>query len=156
VNVFDIHLPPLRERRDDIALLATSFLRDLGHITRRRPAELMPDAIEALLHHNWPGNVRELRNALERATIVCENGLIRAHDLSLQPATAPTADSTELGVVERRVIERVMREVNGNKSRAARQLGISRTQLYLRLHKHGLESAPYQATSGEVHRQPAL
>ena len=78
-----------------------------------------------------------------RATIVCEDGLIRAQDLCLAapPRVSAIVDSTELNVVERQAIERVMRNVSGNKARAARQLGISRTQLYIRLRKHGLEGA---------------
>jgi transcriptional regulator of acetoin/glycerol metabolism len=84
-----------------------------------------------------------LYNALERATIVCEDGLIGAQDLSLAPPpmVSVVVDDTELNVVERRTIERAMRDVSGNKARAARQLGISRTQLYMRLRKHGLEGA---------------
>ena len=87
----------------------------------------------------WPGNVRELRNVLERATIVCENGVIHSGDLSLWPAPLATVDTTDLDVLECRAIERVMREVEGNKAKASRQLGISRTQLYMRLRKYGLE-----------------
>ena len=98
---------------------------------------------EALFRHEWPGNVREWHNALERATIVCEGGLIRVQDLSLAPPPMVPAvvGNTELNVVERQAIERAMRSVSGNKAKAARQLGISRTQLYTRLRKHGLKGA---------------
>jgi transcriptional regulator of acetoin/glycerol metabolism len=96
------------------------------------------DAMNALLRYDWPGNVRELRNVLERATIICEDNAIRVQDLSLWPLPVPIADATDLEVIERHAIERVMREVNGNKAKASRQLGISRTQLYMRLRKHGL------------------
>jgi transcriptional regulator of acetoin/glycerol metabolism len=82
--------------------------------------------------------VRELRNVLERATIVCEGGSIRVEDLTLSPAPRRLVDSTDLEVLERRAIERVMQEVDGNKVKASRQLGISRTQLYIRLRKYGL------------------
>jgi transcriptional regulator with PAS, ATPase and Fis domain len=140
LNVFDIRIPPLRERREDIVILARSFLDEQARLTDRVRVQLTLAAKDALLRHEWPGNVRELHNALERATIVCEDGLIRAQDLSLAPSLAPVMlDSTDLAVVERQAIERAMRAVNGNKSRAARQLGISRTQLYFRLRKHGLE-----------------
>jgi transcriptional regulator with PAS, ATPase and Fis domain len=139
VNVFDIHIPPLRQRRDDIPVLAASFLREFGQTMGSRPAELAVDAVNALIGYDWPGNVRELRNVLERATIVCEDNLIRVQDLSLWPVPARIEDSTDLEVIERHAIERVMRDVNGNKSKASRQLGISRTQLYMRLRKHGLE-----------------
>jgi transcriptional regulator with PAS, ATPase and Fis domain len=142
LSVFDIRIPPLRERRGDIVILAQSFLEERARSTGRARVELTPAAIDALLRHEWPGNVRELFNALERATIVCEAGLIRAQDLSLAPPlVSVTVDSTDLNVVERQAIARVLRDVNGNKSRAARQLGISRTQLYIRLRKHGFEGA---------------
>jgi transcriptional regulator with PAS, ATPase and Fis domain len=140
INVFDIRIPPLRERRDDIPLLAASFLREFGHGAGIRPAQLMPDAIEALRKYDWPGNVRELRNVMECAAIVCDDGAIGADDLSLWPVSQPVVDSTDLDVIERRTIERVMRDVHGNKARAARHLGISRTQLYMRLRKYGLDA----------------
>jgi transcriptional regulator with PAS, ATPase and Fis domain len=142
LNVFDIRIPPLRERREDIVILAEAFLEERARSTGGAHVELTPAATDTLLRHEWPGNVRELHNALERATIVCEDGLIRAQDLSLAPPRGPVmVDSTDLNVVERRAIERAMRNVSGNKARAARQLGISRTQLYMRLRKHGLEGA---------------
>jgi transcriptional regulator with PAS, ATPase and Fis domain len=143
LNVFDIRIPPLRERRQDIVTLAQAFLEERARSSRGVPVELTPAATDTLVRHEWPGNVRELHNALERATIVCEDGLIRAQDLSLAPSprVSVTVESTELNVVERQAIERAMRDVSGNKARAARQLGISRTQLYMRLRKHGLEGA---------------
>jgi transcriptional regulator with PAS, ATPase and Fis domain len=139
VNVFAIHIAPLRERRDDIPALAASLLRDVGQAMGQPPAELTPEASNALLDYAWPGNVRELRNVLECATIVCEDGVIRPDDLTLWGAMPSIADTTELDIIERRAIERVMREVDGNKSKASRQLGITRTQLYFRLRKYGFE-----------------
>jgi transcriptional regulator of acetoin/glycerol metabolism len=97
--------------------------------------------LDGLLGYEWPGNVRELRNVLERATIVCENGVIHGDDLSLWPVPLALGDTTHLDALERRAIERVMREVAGNKARASRELGITRTQLYMRLRKYGLECA---------------
>ena len=137
LNVFDIRIPPLRERRDDIPLLAASFLREFAGAT----TELTPAAIESLCRYDWPGNVRELRNVLERTAIVCDGPFIDAEHLSLSidAAVAPLI-STDLGVLERQAIEQALREVRGNKVRAARQLGITRTQLYSRLKKYGLES----------------
>jgi transcriptional regulator with PAS, ATPase and Fis domain len=139
LNVFDIRIPPLRERREDIALLAASFLDEFGRSVGGRRPELQPDALEALIRYDWPGNVRELRNVLERATIVCEDERIRPADLSLRPPQMTMADSTDLEAIERRAIERVMRDVEGNKVKASRQLGITRMQLYTRLRKYGLE-----------------
>ena len=141
VNVFDIRIAPLRERPQDIPLLAASFLREFSLATDGVPPQLTPDALAALLRYDWPGNVRELRNVLERATILCDAGEIHARDLSLGPSSPQAVDSSDLEVMERQAIDRVMREVHGNKARASRQLGISRMQLYTRLRKHGLEQA---------------
>ena len=138
INVFDIVMPPLRARRDDIPLLAASFLSEIGGVNGR-VAELQPDAMQALVNYQWPGNVRELRNVIERATILCEDGKIAAKDLSLRPAQASVVDTTNLDVLERRAIEQVMHEVEGNKTRASRRLGITRAQLYIRLRKYGLQ-----------------
>jgi DNA-binding NtrC family response regulator len=138
VNVFEIHIAPLRQRLDDIAVLAARFISEFAEAPGGRQVELGSDALEALLAYAWPGNVRELRNVLERATIVCENGVIESSDLSLRPVPPAMADTTEIDILERRAIERVMREVDGNKAKAARLLGISRTQLYGRLRKYGV------------------
>ncbi len=134
VNVFDIHIPPLRDRREDILPLAASFLRELAGAT----VELTPEAIEALRRHDWPGNVRELRNVLERALVICDGPFIDAEHLRL-PATQEVALSciTNLETLERHAIERALRDAAGNKVKAARQLGISRMQLYTRLRKFG-------------------
>jgi two-component system NtrC family response regulator len=136
LNVFDIRIPPLRERRDDIPLLAASFLREFsGDVALTTPA------MEALCRHDWPGNVRELRNVLERAAIVSDGPFIDAEHLSLSiRGDVPPLNSTDLGVLERQAIEQALRETGGNKVKAAKQLGITRTQLYGRLRKYGLES----------------
>jgi len=136
LNVFDIRLPPLRERRDDIPLLAASFLREF-----RGDIALTTPAMEALCRHDWPGNVRELRNVLERAAIVSDGPFIDAEHLSLSiRGDVPPLSSTDLGVLERQAIEQALRETSGNKVKAAKQLGITRTQLYGRLRKYGLEN----------------
>jgi transcriptional regulator with PAS, ATPase and Fis domain len=141
LQVFDIALTPLRDRRDDILPLAEAFLDDIGRSFGRPPAGLTHDAKDALLHHDWRGNVRELRNTLERAAILCEGGLITAQHLSLRTSDERPAGTatTDLRVVERETIETVMRESGGNKVRAAKRLGLSRTQLYVRLRKYGLD-----------------
>jgi transcriptional regulator with PAS, ATPase and Fis domain len=137
LNVFDIRIPPLRERRGDILLLAASFLREFGGDA----TDFTPAAIEALRRYDWPGNVRELRNVIERAAILCDGPFIDAEHLSLSVSDdAPTLSSTDLGVLEQQAIEQALRNVQGNKVKAARQLGITRTQLYGRLKKYGLES----------------
>jgi transcriptional regulator with PAS, ATPase and Fis domain len=142
VNVFDIRIPALRDRGDDVILLAENFLEDIALARGGRRFVLTPLAAAALRAHQWPGNTRELRNVLERATVICNGGLVEADDLSLDPAPAiRSCDATELKSVERSTIERVMRDMDGNVSKAARTLGISRTQLYGRLRKYGVSQA---------------
>ena len=138
LQVFEIGLPPLRERRDDILLMSEAFLEEIGKSVSRPPAGLTRDARETLLRHDWPGNVRELRNALERAAIVSEGGLISAEHLALHTERPAPATTTDLNAMERQTIEHVMRDSGWNKSKAARRLGLSRTQLYVRLRKHDL------------------
>ena len=128
------NIPPLRQRLEDLPVLVTEFLREFND-TARGPAEMATDAMDALLQHDWPGNVRELRNVIERATIMCEDGMIRRDDLSLRSTSRLHVDSTKLEHLERSTIERVLRENNGNKQLAARKLGISRMQLYTRLRR---------------------
>src|SRR5262245_1595881 len=154
LNVFDIYLPPLRQRREDIPTLVASFLGECGNMAGQ-PVTMAAAAMEALRQHDWPGNVRELRNVIERASIICTNGVIRADDLSLRPAAGKELDSTDLEVIERRTIERVLRETNGNKLQASRKLGISRTQLYVRLRKYGLDH-PAEPIVGEPEMADAV
>jgi len=144
LKVFDICIPPLRERPADIVPLCQMFLREIGKSFGRPPGGLTKDAHEALLAHDWPGNVRELRNALERAAILAEGGLIHPEHLALEARSKASGDqtTTNLGNVERETIERVLRETRWNKSHAARRLGLSRTQLYGRIRKYGLETPP--------------
>jgi transcriptional regulator with PAS, ATPase and Fis domain len=145
LQVFDVRLPPLRDRRSDILVLTETFLREIGKSFARPPAGLTQDAKIALLQHDWPGNVRELRNALERATILSEGCLIATEHLSLRaepPAPARAAAATTLGDIEREMIQRAVFDAGGNKSEASRRLGLSRTQLYGRLRKYRLVNPP--------------
>jgi transcriptional regulator with PAS, ATPase and Fis domain len=142
LQVFTIQLPPLRERQADIVPLAEAFLRDISRSMRRPLVALTQEATEALLSHTWPGNVRELHNALERAAIICEGGAITATQLSLAaPRRSPQFDEAEvnLDAIQRRTIARVLGQVRGNKSQAAKRLGLTRNQLYERLRKYNLE-----------------
>jgi len=144
LQVFDIRIAPLRERRPDILPLSESFLQEIGRSFGRPPAGLTKDARAALLDHSWPGNVRELRNALERAAILAEGGLIHAQHLGLQVPvkTAAPSKTTNLGTVERETIAQVLHDTRFNKSKAAKRLGLSRTQLYVRMRKYGLDDPP--------------
>jgi transcriptional regulator with GAF, ATPase, and Fis domain len=141
LQVFEIAIPPLRDRKSDVLPLADAFLQDIGRSFGRPVAGLTADSKRALLEYHWPGNVRELRNALERAAILSEGGLIAPQHLLLPTRLhAATADMTDLNEVERQTIGHVMRETRGNKSRAAKRLGLTRTQLYGRLRKYGLDT----------------
>jgi transcriptional regulator with PAS, ATPase and Fis domain len=142
LGVFDIPIPPLRERPSDIGPLSETFLEEIGRSFGRPAAGLTREARQALLQYPWPGNVRELRNVLERAAILCEAAPIDAEHLALHPAARPARpDTTDLSALERTTIAKVLQECRGNKSKAARQLGLSRTQLHLRVRKYRLEDA---------------
>jgi two-component system response regulator FlrC len=151
LNVFEIPLPPLRERRDDILPLADVFLGDIARSLGRPPGGIAREARDGLLAYAWPGNVRELRNVLERAAILCEGGLITSEHLVFDQGAsgvaaggapsksgAPGRDTTDLKVIERATIERALADAKHNKSLAAKKLGLSRKQLYVRLRQHGL------------------
>jgi len=150
--VFRVHLPALRERGDDVLMLAGHFLRELAGRMGRSEAGLSGDARDLLLVHRWPGNIRELQNAIERALILADGGLISAAHLGLvvpPPAAAgiPSGPATgespapvmrPLAEVEKQSILEALRRTKGNKSHAATALGLSRTQLYTRLRRFGL------------------
>ena len=109
----------------------------------RPPASLTRDAREVLVRYDWPGNIRELRNALERAAIRCDDSIIDATHLGLQPAAKPRGGiASDLRSLERDTIVRVLEECEWNKAQAAKLLGVSRTQLYGRMHKYVIEQEP--------------
>ena len=152
LQVFDISIAPLRERTEDILPLCEMFLDQIARSFGRPPAGLSNDARATVLRHRWPGNVRELRNALERAAILCEGALIHSEHLGLERAAAPsslvtadsavTSDSADLASLESQTIAHALRECRWNKAKAAQRLGLTRTKLYLRIKKYGLEEAP--------------
>jgi transcriptional regulator with GAF, ATPase, and Fis domain len=141
LQVFDIPLPALRERISDVPLLAEQFLAEVGESMGGRPTRLADDARDALLAHSWPGNVRELRNILERAVILSDEGIIEQRHLSLYGKAAPAASPHDLGTMERQTIENVLCQTDWNKAKTARQLGLTRTQLYVRLRRYGLDNS---------------
>jgi transcriptional regulator with PAS, ATPase and Fis domain len=122
-----------------LTLLAEQFLADCARTMHRRIPGLRDDGLDALLAHDWPGNVRELRNVLERAAILSD-GDIESRHLSLRPKMRALSPPSDLSAVERGTIERVLHETGWNKSRAARRLGLTRTQLYGRLRRYDLEA----------------
>jgi DNA-binding NtrC family response regulator len=142
LSVFDISLPPLRERTRDIPLLVETFVHDIGRAIGRAPATLTPEATSMLVKYAWPGNVRELRNVLERAAILSEDGPITPRHLALhaEPMAPSSSPTTDLRTAERRAIENALRETDGNKAKTARRLGLTRTQLYVRLRKYDIDT----------------
>jgi transcriptional regulator with PAS, ATPase and Fis domain len=140
LQVFEIRLPPLRERPEDILPLSAAFLEDIGRSFGRPPAGMTKETKDALLAYGWRGNVRQLRNVLERAAIVCDGGLIAPEHLALDVDDRPTlaVSTTNVRIMEREMIERVLADTAGNKSRAARRLGLTRKQLYVRLRQYAL------------------
>jgi len=140
LNTVEIHIPPLRERREDIKPLAEYFLRQHGKRYRRKLDGFTPGAIEALLQHSWPGNVRELDHVIERAALMSSGGIVTAFDLALQPDAGVTSriDEMSLEEVERLLIRKALARSGGNANRAAEALGLSRSALYRRLQKYGL------------------
>jgi transcriptional regulator with PAS, ATPase and Fis domain len=139
LQVFDIRLPTLRERYSDIPVLADHFLAEFAKAMGRRPARLSDDARDALLAHDWPGNIRELRNSLESAAILSDDGVVEPRHLSLHAKTTTPASPYDLGAIERQTIEAVLDRTDGNKSKTARLLGLTRSQLYVRLRRYGID-----------------
>jgi DNA-binding NtrC family response regulator len=139
LNTIEIHLPPLRERRDDIGPLATHFLARYAGRYRKALAGFEPEALGALASHGWPGNVRELDHTIERAVLLAQGERIRVADLGLRggPATGRLED-LPLEEVERVLIRKALERHGGNVSQAAKALGLSRSALYRRLQHHGL------------------
>ncbi|OYV66240.1 MAG: sigma-54-dependent Fis family transcriptional regulator, partial [Gemmatimonadetes bacterium 21-71-4] len=140
LNTVELHLPPLRERRDDLPLLATHFLQQFAAHYRRPVTGFAPDAMSALLRYSWPGNVRELAHTVERAILLAPGDLVREADLALQPAGGAAAplEGMSLEDVERVLIQKAMARYEGNVSLAAKALGLSRSALYRRLQRHRL------------------
>ncbi len=151
LNVVSIRMPPLRERREDIPLLAQHFLEQFADTNQKQIRGLTPQAMDLLLRHDWPGNVRELMNAVERAVVLSRSEIIDGADLSLMPdrregnetqETAGKNPSTgsSLEDLEKAAILKTLAETGGNKSEAARRLGITRKTLHKKLGKYGADS----------------
>jgi DNA-binding NtrC family response regulator len=138
LNAFSIDLPPLREHREDIPLLADHFLRKYAANMNRAVPKMSKQAMDSLLAYHWPGNVRELANAVERALLIRGEGVIQPEDFPFQAEGEPLEASQSLEEVERRHIEKVVKETNWNLSRTARILRIDRTTLYNKLRRYGL------------------
>jgi DNA-binding NtrC family response regulator len=140
LNTIEIRMPPLRDRRPDIPPLAHHFLRQHAQRYRKRVTAFEHAALEALLAHPWPGNVRELDHAVERAVLMTQAPQIRAVDLGLRAAAEDSRrlDDMSLEEVESFLIKKALGRFDGNVSRAAEALGLSRSALYRRLQRYGL------------------
>ncbi len=152
LNVIPIHLPPLRERADDIPLLVESFLRSFNQRLGKGVARVAPDALAALLEHSWPGNIRELENLMERSVLLADGDTIHLADMpglrSSKAVSAPGDDLEGLGLkeyvrvhtakLERARIQRALSSEDNNVTRAARRLGISRKSLQTKMKEYGL------------------
>jgi DNA-binding NtrC family response regulator len=140
INTFPLHLPPLRERPEDVPVLAERLIAQLGRDMRRRAVRLHPNSLHALQEYPWPGNVRELRNVLERALLRVEEGEICREDLRFpSPPGEPTGRSLTLEEMERRYIETILREERGRVTTAARRLGLPRSTLYQKVKDHAID-----------------
>ncbi len=140
LNTVEIHLPALRERREDIPVLALHFLSHYALRYRRGIQGLDPSALQSLMQYAWPGNVRELEHALERAVLTCRSEQIQAGDLGLglQRSQAQNLEELSLESVEAILIRKALQRFQGNVSQAAEALGLSRGALYRRMEKYGL------------------
>ncbi len=140
LNTIEIHLPALRERREDIPLLAMHFLRQYAQRYRKHLAGFESAAMQVVLDHPWPGNVRELDHAVERSVLMAQGSMVKASDLALRAGRegAPRLDDMSLEEVESFLIRKALARYQGNVSQAAGALGLSRSALYRRIQRHGL------------------
>jgi two-component system response regulator AtoC len=163
LNVITVNMPPLRERKDDIPFLAEHFLDKHRFSPGAPPAKLTDEAMEALMGHDWPGNVRELENVIERAVVLAQGGVVTGRHLLLSPTSVrriidvedrvqrrvPLA--TTIAEMEKEMIVEALKQSRGNRSAAAKQLGIYRRLLYAKMKEYGIqdsEGVRSQAVSG--------
>jgi DNA-binding NtrC family response regulator len=142
LNVINVNLPPLRERREDIPLIASYFLRDSLPRSAKKLVGFSQEAMAALTEFDWPGNARELKNVIERAVVLAKGERLEIQDLPSKLRAGPPAAQPVQSLLasERQLIERVLAECNWNKYQAAKRLGISRSTLYGKMKKFGLDS----------------
>jgi DNA-binding NtrC family response regulator len=144
ISAISVHLPPLRERREDIMPLCNAFLKRFAAQANRPLSGFSPAAIERLTGFDWPGNVRQLQNEVQRAVLLCEGNIVDASDLSISNAKTAGVESqdtnfTLLEGVERNAIIQMLKETGGNKLEAAKRLGIGRQTLYNKIKAYGIE-----------------
>lgn len=150
LKVFEIVLPPMRNRASDIPLLAQAFLREFARENQKKIKDFTADAMDALLSHNWPGNVRELRTAIEHAVVLCRGERVSARDLPASvrnsasdgfndPQRMLARDDLTVKEAEKQLLIRALKETNGNRTLAAQKIGMSRRTLHRKLHTYNLE-----------------
>jgi PAS domain S-box-containing protein len=143
INVIPIHLPPLRERKEDIPVLVSTFIQHLQRLTGKPITGLTPNALRLFMGYVWPGNVRELKSALEYAFVVAGTGLIDVEHLPPQFApgfkTAAGSPATADGSIEKSALIEALRRTNGNQTQAARLLGVNRVTVWNRMRKYGID-----------------
>jgi DNA-binding NtrC family response regulator len=143
INTIEIEIPSLRDRFEDIPLLATHFLKHCAGKYNKSLSKISEAAMSRMHKHPWPGNIRELQHAIERAVILSNSSVLQPEDFTF---TAPTGkddgqlslDQYNLDEVEKLLIRKVLKKYNGNITQAASELGLTRSSLYRRLEKHGL------------------
>ena len=141
LNTVEVHVPPLRDRREDIPPLAAAFLERHARRYRKAIDGFRPTALQALLEHAWPGNIRELDHAIERAVLMSDGPIVDVEALALRPAREGTSrrlDDMSLEEVEAFLIRKALDRFDRNVSAAAQALGLSRSALYRRLQRYGL------------------
>lgn len=145
INTIEIELPPLRNRLEDIPLLAEHFLKHYSHKYNKTVSKISEGAISRMQKHNWPGNIRELQHALERAIIMSNSQVLQPEDFNFnaqpvnnQDSASVLLDQYNLEDVEKILIRKVLKKYNGNITQAASELGLTRSSLYRRLEKYGL------------------
>ena len=140
INTIHLHIPPLRERKEDIMPLAEIFLREYARKYARSIDGFSADAVKAMMGYEWYGNIRELRHTVEKAVIMTDGGKIAAADLLLRKSVAkvPKESATTLEEIEASAIRRAINELDGNMSAVASRLGITRQTLYNKIKKYGL------------------
>src|SRR5579872_4614212 len=143
ISAVSVHLPPLRERRDDILPLASAFLRRFAAQANRDITGFSNEAGERLRNFDWPGNVRQLQNEVQRAVLLCEEKIVDGADLSITSATNESDSDTSFTLlegVERNTIVQMLKETGGNKLETAKRLGIGRQTLYNKIKAYGIET----------------
>jgi len=142
INTVEIELPPLRERHEDVSLLVNYFLTDYSKKYQKPQKRMGPGVLKKMEKYHWPGNIRELQHAIERAVIMSDSQVLQPSDFFFTtPETTEASlifDKLNLDDVEKVVIQKVIAKHSGNISKAARELGLTRTSLYRRLEKYGL------------------